>query len=83
MRSARTPLDWAASSGHAGVVKLLVEADAKGSDAALKSAASGWDAGVVKAILETVWGQSEICGGEKEQGRRNSLLQRPFLQLGN
>jgi hypothetical protein len=83
VRGARTPLDCAASSGHAGVVKLLVEADAKGSDAALKSAASGGDAGVVKAVLETVWGHSKICGGEKEQGRCKPLLQRPFRQPGN
>src|SRR5262249_43815785 len=48
-----TPLDWALQSGHAGVVKALVEADAKGSDAALKFAAGQRNSNVVKALLET------------------------------
>jgi outer membrane protein assembly factor BamB len=48
-----TPLTWAGMRNHAGVVKALVEAGAKGADSVLLSAASAGEVAVVRAVLET------------------------------
>jgi outer membrane protein assembly factor BamB/ankyrin repeat protein len=64
-----TPVFWAIDHGHAGIVKLLIEADVKDAAGALRTAAILGKVDVVRAIIET--------GKVKGVGLNNALTATP------